>query len=59
MSDESFNRCYRQLQELSYGSWETIESVIEGMTLTHWGLTAVGLVFWGALMMRGIGLRKF
>lgn len=59
MSDEQFAKLCERLGDFFGSIWDCADGSLQSMTMAHWGLIGVGLVVWAALMMRGMGLKKF
>ncbi|HRE99032.1 MAG TPA: hypothetical protein PLI18_00855 [Pirellulaceae bacterium] len=59
MSDEQFQSILAWMGDRVSDGNESLTELLGGMHLGHWMLVGVGLICWGVMMMRGLGLKKF
>lgn len=59
MSDEQFASLMDYLWDCIMNFDEKFSAIMAGMTIGHWLLVFMGLIAFGAFMMRGMGIKKF
>lgn len=59
MSDAQFESLTAYLWDCIVNFDQKFSDVMAGMSIGHWLIVFILLIAWGAMMMRGLGLKKF
>ena len=58
MSDSQFSELCQYLWDCVVAGDEKFAETMAGMSLGHWIIVFIFVILWGALMMRGLGMKK-
>ncbi|MCA9104609.1 MAG: hypothetical protein R3B96_09840 [Pirellulaceae bacterium] len=59
MSDDQFNNLCQYLWDGVVATDRRFSETMASMELGHWILVFIALIMFGAMMMRGLGMKKF